>query len=52
MSNDQLDKAIHQEMEAHPDGSPYADMLHDEHDRRHAGPFIDVPDTYDEIDRQ
>lgn len=40
-----LDAAIEAEMAAHPDGSPYADLLHQEFERRQ-GAYIEVADDY------
>ncbi|MFV8160833.1 hypothetical protein ACNQVK_01530 [Mycobacterium sp. 134] len=40
-----LEAAIEAEMAAHPDGSPYADLLHEEFERRQ-GAYIEVADDY------
>lgn len=45
MTPAQLDAAIEAEMAARPNGSPYADLLHDELDRRQ-GDYIEVADDY------
>lgn len=46
MSFADLEAAIEEEMSANPDGSPYADLLHEEFERQTAGPKIEVPNDY------
>ena len=46
LSHAELDAAIKREMDAHPDGSPYADLLHQEVERREGALHIEVPNDY------